>query len=42
VQVVGALLDCEAPDDFVNNLILSVRSLLPVDSLVDQVGLRVQ
>ena len=24
-QVVGALLDAEAPDDFVNNLILSVR-----------------
>ncbi|KAF6255267.1 clathrin heavy chain [Scenedesmus sp. NREL 46B-D3] len=39
-QVVGALLDCEAPDDFVNNLILSVRSLLPVDALVDQVEKR--
>jgi hypothetical protein len=37
-QVVGALLDCEAPDDFINNLILSVRSLLPVDTLVEQVG----
>lgn len=24
--VVGALLDCEAPDEFINNLILSVRS----------------
>jgi hypothetical protein len=39
-QVVGALLDCEAPDDFVNNLILSVRSLLPVDALVEQVEKR--
>jgi hypothetical protein len=38
--VVGALLDCEAPDDFVNNLILSVRSLLPVDALVEQVEKR--
>jgi clathrin heavy chain len=35
--VVGALLDCEAPEEFVNNLILSVRSLLPVDQLVDVV-----
>ncbi len=24
-QVVGALLDAEAPDDFINNLIVSVR-----------------
>lgn len=40
VQVVGALLDCEAPDEFINNLILSVRSLLPVDTLVDQVEKR--
>jgi clathrin heavy chain len=39
-QVVGALLDCEAPDEFINNLILSVRSLLPVDVLVDQVEKR--
>lgn len=39
-QVVGALLDCEAPDDFINNLILSVRSLLPVDRLVDEVEKR--
>jgi clathrin heavy chain len=39
-NVVGALLDCEAPDDFVNNLILSVRSLLPVDRLVDEVEKR--
>jgi clathrin heavy chain len=34
-QVVGALLDCEAPEEFINNLILSVRSLLPVDKLVE-------
>jgi clathrin heavy chain len=40
VQVVGALLDCEAPDDFINNLILSVRSLLPVDALVEHVEKR--
>ncbi|GLI67875.1 hypothetical protein VaNZ11_012164 [Volvox africanus] len=38
--VVGALLDCEAPDDFINNLILSVRSLLPVDGLVEAVERR--
>lgn len=39
-MVVGSLLDCEAPDEFINNLILSVRSLLPVDSLVEQVEKR--
>lgn len=39
-MVVGALLDCEAPDDFINNLILSVRSLLPVDALVEHVEKR--
>lgn len=38
--VVGALLDCEAPDEFINNLILSVRSLLPVDGLVEAVERR--
>ena len=38
--MVGALLDAEAPDDFINNLILSVRSLLPVDALVDAVEKR--
>ena len=38
--VVGALLDCEAPDEFVNNLILSVRSLLPVEPLVEEVEKR--
>ncbi|KAI8476142.1 MAG: vesicle coat protein clathrin, heavy chain [Monoraphidium minutum] len=39
-DVVGALLDAEAPDDFVNGLILSVRSLLPVDGLVESVEKR--
>lgn len=39
-DVVGALLDCEAPDDFINNLILSVRSLLPVEPLVAEVEKR--
>ncbi len=32
-QVVGGLLDAEAPDEFINNLILSVRSLIPVEQL---------
>ena len=36
-QVVGGLLDAEAPDDFVNNLILSVRSLIPVEQLCAEV-----
>ncbi|KAF5839265.1 clathrin heavy chain 2 [Dunaliella salina] len=39
-QVVGALLDAEAPDEFINNLLLSVRSLLPVDKLVQVVEAR--
>lgn len=39
-QVVGALLDAEAEDSFVNNLILSVRSLIPVESLVEEVERR--
>lgn len=39
-QVVGALLDAEAPEEFINNLILSVRSLLPVDKLVEIVETR--
>ncbi|PRW61204.1 clathrin heavy chain [Chlorella sorokiniana] len=39
-QVVGALLDAEADDGFINNLILSVRSLIPVESLVDEVEKR--
>ncbi len=37
-QVVGGLLDAEAPDDFVNNLILSVRSLIPVEQLCAEVS----
>ncbi|KAJ8499753.1 hypothetical protein OPV22_010305 [Ensete ventricosum] len=32
--VVGQLLDDECPEDFIKGLILSVRSLLPVESLV--------
>jgi hypothetical protein len=38
--VVGALLDAEAPDDFINNLILSVRSLIPVERLCAEVEKR--
>ena len=38
--VVGALLDVEADDEFIKNLILSVRSLVPVDELVDEVESR--
>ncbi|EFJ13237.1 hypothetical protein SELMODRAFT_157554 [Selaginella moellendorffii] len=34
--VVGQLLDDECPEDFIKNLILSVRSLLPVEPLVEQ------
>ena len=36
--VVGSLLDCEAPDEFITNLILSVRSLIPVEGLCAEVG----
>jgi clathrin heavy chain len=36
-QVVGGLLDAEAPDDFITNLILSVRSLIPVEQLCIEV-----
>lgn len=36
MQVVGALLDAEAQEEFVINLILSVRSLLPVDQVRPQ------
>ncbi|DBA67143.1 hypothetical protein WJX79_007694 [Trebouxia sp. C0005] len=39
-QVVGALLDSEASDEFVNNLILSVRSLIPVEQLCAEVEQR--
>lgn len=38
--VVGALLDAGAGDEFVANLILSVRSLIPVDALCDEVESR--
>lgn len=38
--VVGALLDVEAGDEFINNLILSVRSLIPVELLVEEVEKR--
>ncbi|KAL0675868.1 hypothetical protein Bca4012_003849 [Brassica carinata] len=34
--VVGQLLDDECPEDFMKGLILSVRSLLPVEPLVDE------
>ena len=33
-MVVGQLLDDECPEDFIKGLILSVRSLLPVEPLV--------
>jgi clathrin heavy chain len=35
--VVGSLLDLEAPDEFITNLITSVRSLIPVDQLMAEV-----
>ena len=38
--MVGALLDQECSEDFLQNLILSVRSLLPVGPLVEEVGKR--
>ena len=38
--MVGALLDAEAEDGFINNLILSVRSLIPVEALVEEVERR--
>lgn len=38
--MVGALLDAEAEDSFINNLILSVRSLIPVEALVEEVEKR--
>jgi hypothetical protein len=34
--VVGQLLDDDCPEDFIKGLILSVRSLLPVEPLVDE------
>lgn len=38
--VVGALLDVECDEEFIKNLILSVRSLLPVGPLTDEVEKR--
>jgi len=38
--VVGALLDSECQEEFIKNLILSVRSLLPVEPLVAEVEKR--
>lgn len=35
-QVVGQLLDDDCPEDFIRGLILSVRSLLPVEPLVEE------
>lgn len=35
-KVVGALLDVDAPADFITNLIISVRSLIPVDEVVTE------
>ena len=39
-QVVGALLDQQANDEFVTNLITSVRSLIPVNALCEEVEKR--
>eukprot|EP00211_Chloroparvula_japonica_P000498 CAMPEP_0119134882 /NCGR_PEP_ID=MMETSP1310-20130426/18147_1 /TAXON_ID=464262 /ORGANISM="Genus nov. species nov., Strain RCC2339" /LENGTH=1640 /DNA_ID=CAMNT_0007125725 /DNA_START=25 /DNA_END=4944 /DNA_ORIENTATION=+ len=39
-EVVGALLDLECDETFITNLILSVRSLLPVEPLVAEVEKR--
>jgi len=38
--VVGALIDVGCNEDYIKNLILSVRSLVPVDALVEQVEKR--
>ena len=40
LQVVGQLLDDECSEDFIKNLILSVRSLIPVEPLVEEVEQR--
>jgi clathrin heavy chain len=40
--VVGQLLDDDCPDDFIKGLILSVRSLLPVEPLVEECEKRSQ
>jgi clathrin heavy chain len=38
--VVGALIDIGCNEDYIKNLIMSVRSLCPVDTLVEQVEKR--
>jgi len=38
--VVGALLDADCNEDYIKNLIMSVRNLCPVDELVEQVEKR--
>ena len=40
LQVVGQLLDDECSEDSIKNLILSVRSLIPVEPLVEEVEKR--
>jgi len=35
-QVVSQLLDDDCPEEFIRGLLLSVRSLLPVESLVEE------
>eukprot|EP00210_Caulerpa_lentillifera_P001245 g1201.t1 len=39
-QVVGALVDAEAPDEFITNLIISVRALVPIEKLVAEIETR--
>lgn len=39
-EVVGALLDKECDEDFIKNLIVSVRSLIPVEKLCEEVEKR--
>lgn len=39
-EVVGTLLDCECDESFIKNLMISVRSLIPVDKLTDEVEKR--
>lgn len=39
-EVVGALLDKECDEEFIKNLIVSVRSLIPVEKLCDEVEKR--
>lgn len=38
--VIGALLDLDCAEDYIKNLIMSVRSLCPIDDLVEQVEKR--